>query len=107
MKARKWICHVHTDGIIGMDNLGNHKRTFSEIPESDRFWVTEIQPLLAELQAVRKYINYYPENCDACNYSGIDENEFSARGCPSCDCLSAKVALARLNELIKTLEDGG
>jgi len=39
-------------------------------------------------------LKYYIDNCDACNFSGIDEAEFSARGCPSCDCLMAREALA-------------
>ena len=39
-------------------------------------------------------LKYYIDNCDACNFSGIDEAEFSARGCPSCDCLMARKALA-------------
>lgn len=48
------------------------------------------------IDEIEKYLSYYPENCDACNFSGVDEKEFSARGCPSCDCLQAREALSKI-----------
>jgi hypothetical protein len=68
--------------------------------------VVETAAFKKEIEALRKSLQYYEEQCDACNYSGIDEKEYQAAGCPSCDCLVAREALTRADKLIKELEDG-
>jgi hypothetical protein len=53
----------------------------------------EVEGLKAERDRYKEALEYYVSNCDACNFSGVDEAEFSARGCPACDCLQARQAL--------------
>ena len=55
---------------------------------------------LTALELAVGALEYYPNTCDACNFSGVDEAEFSARGCPSCDCLQARTALTQIQELL-------